>query len=342
MSGNTAAHSEGKRFTGGTVFLSVFNFVLNFCLQVGIALLLVFLHHRGNGAFSAYVTDNLPVLFFALACTFLLDWIIYLFYFFDERKFLTEMKNVWLIFLIMDVGVLVSGAMSFLTGYVYLRPMALVALLVLFLVNYRSAVFLNTVFSLQMFLFDVLTKYDEYMGAVNNEMLCSLMLCFIGGMFALFFGKSVKTRSGVLSTGALVAIPAVIIILLLQISDYNHFMTSVGNALMQVAAGIGGSMLSAVLFFAFLPIFEKMFSVLTPFRLRELTGSDAKLLKRLKEEAPGTFNHSMIVAQLVESCASALGEDVELARAAAYYHDVGKLRQPEFFTENQGGHNLHD
>ena len=63
---------------------------------------------------------------------------------------------------------------------------------------------------------------------------------------------------------------------------------------------------------------------------------------RLKTEAPGTFNHSLVVAQLAETCALALGEDAELARAVAYYHDVGKLKQPDCFTENQTGYNIHN
>ena len=103
-----------------------------------------------------------------------------------------------------------------------------------------------------------------------------------------------------------------------------------------------GCIVSAVLALAGLPIFESAFNRLTVFRLRELTSTNAPLLVRLKQEAPGTFNHSLVVAQLAESCAVAIGENAELARAAAYYHDVGKLKQPDCFTENQTGYNVHD
>ena len=65
-------------------------------------------------------------------------------------------------------------------------------------------------------------------------------------------------------------------------------------------------------------------------------------MKKLKAEAPGTYNHSMMVAQLAEASAAAIGEDVDYARAAALYHDVGKLHYPDHFTENQGEYNLHD
>ncbi len=62
----------------------------------------------------------------------------------------------------------------------------------------------------------------------------------------------------------------------------------------------------------------------------------------MKEKAPGTYSHSVVVSQLVEACAKAIGEDSELARAAAYYHDVGKLKGPEMFAENQTDYNFHD
>ena len=68
----------------------------------------------------------------------------------------------------------------------------------------------------------------------------------------------------------------------------------------------------------------------------------AKLIKKLKENAPGTYSHSVVVSQLAEACAKAIGEDSELARAAAYYHDVGKLKGPEMFAENQTEYNFHD
>ena len=66
------------------------------------------------------------------------------------------------------------------------------------------------------------------------------------------------------------------------------------------------------------------------------------MIKRLKAEAPGTYNHSVVVSQLAEACAVEIGEDGELARAAAYYHDVGKLVKPEMFTENQSDYNIHN
>ena len=74
----------------------------------------------------------------------------------------------------------------------------------------------------------------------------------------------------------------------------------------------------------------------------ELTNPNNELLRKLMIEAPGTYHHSLIVANLAETAVYDIGGNTALARAGAYYHDVGKLRYPQFFAENQSGHNPHD
>jgi uncharacterized domain HDIG len=111
------------------------------------------------------------------------------------------------------------------------------------------------------------------------------------------------------------------------------------NALWVVVANC----ISVVLYMPLVPILESVFNVITDFKLDELCSFSEPLLKRLATEAPGTFNHSIVVGNLAENCALAIGEDTHLARAGSYYHDVGKLRSPEFFIENQtDGYNPHD
>ena len=95
------------------------------------------------------------------------------------------------------------------------------------------------------------------------------------------------------------------------------------------------NVISVVLYMPLLPIFESIFNMVTDFKLDELCSFSQPLLKRLSVEAPGTFNHSLIVGNLAENCAIAVGENPHLARAGGYYHDVGKLKNPEFFVENQ-------
>lgn len=91
------------------------------------------------------------------------------------------------------------------------------------------------------------------------------------------------------------------------------------------------------------PYLEHFFDVVTPIRLAELANPNRPLLKRLAAEAPGTFQHTIFVANLAEAAARALGRNVELVRAGTLYHDIGKMHRPEGFIENQmGGPNMHD
>jgi cyclic-di-AMP phosphodiesterase PgpH len=91
------------------------------------------------------------------------------------------------------------------------------------------------------------------------------------------------------------------------------------------------------------PYLEHFFDVVTPIRLAELSSPNRPLLKRLAAEAPGTFQHTMLVATLAEAAARSLGHNVELVRAGTLYHDIGKMHDPQGFIENQmGGPNKHD
>ena len=91
--------------------------------------------------------------------------------------------------------------------------------------------------------------------------------------------------------------------------------------------------ISGVFLLGVLPIIENTFGIMTPYGLAEL--ADSKLLKRLLSDAPGTYNHSLIVSQLVEAAAEAVGANPVLARVGTMYHDIGKLLRPMFFVENQ-------
>jgi rRNA maturation RNase YbeY len=107
--------------------------------------------------------------------------------------------------------------------------------------------------------------------------------------------------------------------------------------------GIAGGLASAVLGYGLLPFFEHIFGVTTDIRLLELGNPGHPLLRRLMVEAPGTYSHSVMTANLAESAAEDIGANPLLARVGAYYHDVGKIRRPGFFVENQSeGINPHD
>ncbi len=101
--------------------------------------------------------------------------------------------------------------------------------------------------------------------------------------------------------------------------------------------GLFNGFISTILTIGLLPIFESLFDVTTDITLLELSDLNHPLLKRLSLEAPGTYHHSIIVGNLAEAGAKAIGANTLLARVGAYYHDIGKVEKPEYFVENQMG-----
>ncbi|MCY0900764.1 MAG: HDIG domain-containing protein [Firmicutes bacterium] len=111
----------------------------------------------------------------------------------------------------------------------------------------------------------------------------------------------------------------------------------------QLLYGIVGGLLSAILTIGLLPYLEAVFGVITHMGLLELANPNNPLLRKLLLEAPGTYHHSLIVGNLAESAAEVIGADALVCRVGSYYHDVGKMKRPLFFIENQlGGENPHD
>ena len=105
----------------------------------------------------------------------------------------------------------------------------------------------------------------------------------------------------------------------------------------------GGAVLGTLLCIALQPLLEMIFNLPTPMKLMELSNPNQPLLRRLLLEAPGTYHHSTIVSNLAEAAAQAIGANALLARVGGYYHDIGKLKRPSYFTENQmGGVNAHE
>src|SRR5699024_6016164 len=103
----------------------------------------------------------------------------------------------------------------------------------------------------------------------------------------------------------------------------------------QSAFGIGAAILSAVLTLGLLPFFETGLGILSDGKLLSLANPNQPLLRKLLTEAPGTYHHSVMVANLSESACEAIGANGLLARVGAYYHDIGKTKKPHFFIENQ-------
>ena len=118
----------------------------------------------------------------------------------------------------------------------------------------------------------------------------------------------------------------------------EKYMMDIENALILKDLGymvINCFVIGGVFILGILPIIENLFKVLTPYGLAELADHNQELLKRLMQEAPGTFNHSLTVSHMCENAAEAIDANPVLARVGAMYHDIGKLQRPMFFVENQ-------
>ncbi len=148
------------------------------------------------------------------------------------------------------------------------------------------------------------------------------------------------TRSHLAATGILVAaIQAGIYLAGMLLFGNVPPMLLASNALLYAAGGL----ISAIVALGAIPYVEHLSYALTPIRLAELANLDRPLLRRLVTEAPGTFQHTLFVANLAEAAARELGADTALVRTGTLYHDIGKTLQPEFFIENQMGQpNPHD
>lgn len=284
----------------------------------------------------AKIRENAAQTIMLCISVLLLYSIIYYYNCFENKSFFSSTRNVVLLYTLVTLAVIICYLFGMIN--VYVRPVALLPFLCVFLFDRRQAILINFVFALLMFAIDIYFASFAPMD-YSSKTYFSIFVCFACNPLAAFLAVKAHTRGKLLLSGCIVAVPTIVVALLLKIPTASNDWVSL---IMAMGLSALGCVLSSVLALALLPAFEYLFNRLTVFRLREMTSPNAPILERLKAEAPGTFNHSLTVAQLAETCAVAIGENAELARACAYYHDVGKIRQPDCFTENQSGYNVHD
>ena len=165
-------------------------------------------------------------------------------------------------------------------------------------------------------------------------MLVSLTGCIAAALFAHAVSRRDNYAYLILVTGA---------VCLATITGYSIVFQTGWDVLVGDATyAILSSCLSVITAIGLMPVFEVMLNTVSPMRLIELSQTGNILLRRLFIEAPGTSQHSMMVANLAESAAEAIHANALLARVGAYYHDIGKLENPHMFIENQQGENPHD
>ena len=178
-----------------------------------------------------------------------------------------------------------------------------------------------------------------YIAGVDSKICFSYLIANVLSSIACSIAiQKSKSRSGVVVAASLGAIVAAVVYLIFDLADAQPLMV----VLQSMGWGFGGALLCGFLSLGTMPIWENFFGVVTPVKLMELCNPSFPLLKRMTIEAPGTYHHSVMVANLAEAAAGAIGADIYVAWAGAYYHDVGKLMAPMYFSENQTGVNPHD
>lgn len=166
-----------------------------------------------------------------------------------------------------------------------------------------------------------------FMGLGITHAIFSLPL----GIVSIFIASKIRKFSDFSKVIPLLAVVSIFIAVIFELyieMDYRSLLTSLGFAAL-------GGVSSGVFALGLLPLFEKAFGITTDLTLVELTDLNHPLLKALSIQAPGTYNHTILIASMVESAASSVFANSLLARAGAYYHDIGKLKNPFYFIENQ-------
>jgi putative nucleotidyltransferase with HDIG domain len=172
-------------------------------------------------------------------------------------------------------------------------------------------------------------------GSIDSS---SYILALASGLSAAYALQGIEKRIDLVKAGVVVAavnvLAALTALLLRQAGIADVLPVLFWAAFNGVASGM--------LVIGFLPAMEIALNAVTPFRLIELSDLNAPILKRLFNVAPGTWNHSLMVANLAENACNDIGANALLARVGAYYHDIGKMEQPEYFVENQTNYNKHN
>jgi putative nucleotidyltransferase with HDIG domain len=183
----------------------------------------------------------------------------------------------------------------------------------------------------------------------RGDALGYMILSLVGGMTSVLLSHEVRKRLQLLQAGISVGAMTLLLGLLLgQLDIAACFGPDAMDHLQLLGTGsavaFGTGVLTALLISGLLPFFEGLFHLTTDISWLELSDLNHKLLRQMQLEAPGTFHHSLVVAALAEAAAEKIGANAPMCRVCAYFHDVGKLKKPGYFIENQhdGGENPHD
>ena len=162
-----------------------------------------------------------------------------------------------------------------------------------------------------------------------------MLFSFIGGLAAVYGIRYYQKhkRTSALRAGLFVVAP-INVFLIITLELIQEKIGGPGAIAAEAIMGLLGGALSAALAFVLLPIFENIFGFVTQTKLLDLTNSDLPVFRQMAMEAPGSYHHSLVVSTLAEKAAEEIGLDAMLVKAGALYHDIGKVKRPEYFIEN--------
>ncbi|WP_231597718.1 HD family phosphohydrolase [Bacillus sp. SA1-12] len=270
--------------------------------------------------------------FLGLGLLILLILIGVIYYFEKKDRPISKKNNSLLLYcLIFAITILLMKIVSLFqkidyTHIGYLVPVAMGAMLVKLLLNERLATLTCMIFAI--------CGSVIFNEGVTGSFNFSVGIYYLFGCLAavLFFGEH-NLRSKILQAGLFVAGMNVLVItaiMLIRNSSYSNVEIS-SYFIMACVSGL----VSSVLTIGFMPFFETGFGILSTMKLIELSNPNHPLLRKILTETPGTYHHSVMVANLSESACEAIGANGLLARVGAYYHDIGKTKRPQYFIENQ-------
>ena len=206
------------------------------------------------------------------------------------------------------------------SNFYFLAPLALGAILTVLLVGAQVAILYSLSFAV-------------FVGLLTGETVM-FVYSLTGSLAAIYLLDQYRERAAIIKGGVFVSAVNILVVLALQLysSDTGfQWVPFAARAVCGLLSGLFAAMLSSL----FLPILESVFGITTDIKLLELSSLNAPILRRLAVEAPGTYHHSIIVGTLAEAGAEAIGANSLLVRVGAYYHDIGKLKTPEYYIENQ-------
>ena len=277
------------------------------------------------GLLSSALTKSYVMSFISLAIIVTLILFIQYGYIAKERPDI--FKNTNLIILISSINI-ISLMLSMGLNIVspYLIPIACGAMLMTILIDYRISLVVNL---LNLVFVAIVVSF-------NAEVIVLSILSVVLGSTAL---KKVQQRNDIIYSTIYITVVLAILTLTIGMVSSNDLKEN----LIQTGYTILAVLLSGIFAVGLLPFFESIFDVVTNIKLLELSNPNQPLMKKLLMEAPGTYHHSMMVANLAEAATEAVGGNPVIARVGAYYHDIGKTKRPYFFGENQiGRENPHD